>query len=87
MIVAPPAALDMHLPFRVQVTIRNLRFLNGFSNGLPGGLIGVWGNIDVTFINCEFGGAIGGWLRSLWRVSEEGGRHDALKAALGEACL
>ena len=45
-----------------QVTIKNMRFLNGNSSGLPGGLISVQGSVDITFDNCEFGQSTGGWV-------------------------
>lgn len=59
----------------LQVTIKNMRFLNGASNGLPGGMISVWGAIDITFINCEFGGAIGGCISCICSISMVSKRH------------
>jgi predicted outer membrane repeat protein len=44
----------------IKVTIKNMRFLNGHSQGRVGGLIYVMGNVEVEFINCEFGQSIGG---------------------------
>lgn len=44
----------------VKITFKNFRFLNGDSKMRTGGLIYAKGNIDLTFINCEFGQSIGG---------------------------
>ncbi|KAL4424315.1 hypothetical protein ABPG75_001616 [Micractinium tetrahymenae] len=45
---------------RMKVTFKNLRFMNGNSKMGFGGAVEVFGPVDVTFINCEFGGSISG---------------------------
>lgn len=47
-----------HHPANRQVTFKNLRFMNGNSKMGFGGAVEVFGPVDVTFINCEFGGSI-----------------------------
>ncbi|KDD71884.1 hypothetical protein H632_c4228p0, partial [Helicosporidium sp. ATCC 50920] len=44
----------------VKVVIKNIRFLNGQGWSEPGGAVSVVGNVDVTFVNCEFAYAQGG---------------------------
>lgn len=51
-------SLSHHVPCS-QVTFKNMRFLNGDSKGNTGGLFLIQGNVDITFINCEFGQSIG----------------------------
>jgi len=40
------------------VVLKNLRIMNGNSKNGFGGAIEVFGPVDITFIDCEFGGSI-----------------------------
>ena len=59
----PPPALfflsfySCFLPSPAQVKFKNLRIMNGNSKNGFGGAIEVSGPVDLTFINCEFGGS------------------------------
>ena len=47
-----------------QVTFKNLRLMNGNSKNGFGGAVEVFGPVDVTFIDCEFGGSVSKFGRS-----------------------
>lgn len=57
-ISSPAAAPSLPPPPPPQVTFKNMRFMNGNSKMGFGGAVEVFGPVDVTFINCEFGGSI-----------------------------
>ena len=44
-----------------QIVFKNLRIMNGNSKMGFGGAVEVSGPVDLTFINCEFGGSISEW--------------------------
>lgn len=44
-----------------QVVLKNLRIMNGDSRNGFGGAVEVNGQVDLTFIDCEFGGSISEW--------------------------
>lgn len=46
------------LALEMQVTFKNLRIMNGNSKQGFGGAIEVSGPVELTFIDCEFGGSI-----------------------------
>lgn len=51
-----------------QIVFKNLRIMNGNSKMGFGGAVEVSGPVDLTFINCEFGGSVSEFYWSNWRV-------------------
>lgn len=54
----PPCNPNSRLVTYQQVVFKNLRIMNGNSKEGFGGAIEVSGPVDLSFIDCEFGGSI-----------------------------